>query len=44
MSHIFTEAKLEQAIIELLGQHTNNAGQNLLSALSWHYYPAQRQQ
>lgn len=27
MSHIFTEAKLEQAIIELLGQHTNNAGQ-----------------
>ncbi|MGP7974758.1 type I restriction endonuclease, partial [Proteus mirabilis] len=27
MSHIFTEAKLEQAIIELLGQHANNAGQ-----------------
>lgn len=26
MSHIFTEAKLEQAIIELLGQHANNAG------------------
>lgn len=27
MSHIFTETKLEQAIIELLGQHANNAGQ-----------------
>lgn len=27
MSHIFTEAKLEQAIISLLGQHANNTGQ-----------------
>ncbi len=27
MSHIFTEAKLEQAIITLLGQHLNAAGQ-----------------
>ncbi|WP_447879978.1 type I restriction endonuclease subunit R [Serratia fonticola] len=27
MSHIFTEAKLEQAIISLLGQHSNTAGQ-----------------
>lgn len=27
MSHIFTEAKLEQAIISLLGQHTNTSGQ-----------------
>ncbi|MGY4013003.1 type I restriction endonuclease subunit R [Aeromonas molluscorum] len=27
MSHIFTEAKLEQAIITLLGHHLNSAGQ-----------------
>lgn len=27
MSHIFTEAKLEQAIIALLGHHLNSAGQ-----------------
>lgn len=27
MSHIFTEAKLEQAIISLLGQHSNAEGQ-----------------
>ncbi|MGL5224622.1 MAG: type I restriction endonuclease subunit R [Aeromonas sp.] len=27
MSHIFTEAKLEQAIIDLLGQHQNSAGE-----------------
>ncbi|MGL5036541.1 MAG: type I restriction endonuclease subunit R, partial [Aeromonas sp.] len=27
MSHIFTESKLEQAIIDLLGQHQNGAGE-----------------